>query len=131
MMEMLAMKNLMISSLQKMGVMLTITFGCMNFAWSQTPASSPSFPQANWVSKNSSDQFSIQNGAGTPIVIEINVGGSGPNASGVNIKNCGETTHINAGSSTICSTNDSKNPVTLSSDGNNAAYGTYQIKPQQ
>jgi hypothetical protein len=127
------MKHMIIGSF-KMGLMVAITFVCANSAWSDAPVppvpAPSSFPQANWVSKNSSDSFTIQNGAGTPIVIQINVGGSAPNAAGVNVKNCGETTHINAGSSTICSTNDANNPVTLTSDGNNSAYGTYQIKPQ-
>ena len=125
------MKKLNISALKNMGLILAITFVCANLAWSDAPVTQvPSFPQANWLSKNSNDPFTIQNGAGTPIVIEINVGGSGPIAAGVNVKNCGETTHINAGSSTICSTNDATNPVTLTSDGTNPAAGTYQIKPR-
>lgn len=117
-------KMIIISSI--MGLFVAITFLFANLVWPQ--ASTTFFSQANWLSKNSSDPFTIQNGAGTPIVIQINVGGSSPNSSGVNVKNCGNTSHINPGSSTICSTNEDNNPVTLTSDSNYPAYGTYQIK---
>lgn len=99
--------------------------------FAQPPATEPSaFPVTNWISKNSSDPVTIQNGAGTPMLIVINVAGGGSTQSpGVNVKNCGSTAHINAGSSTLCETNDPTNPVTLTSDsGANPATGTYQLK---
>lgn len=106
--------------------MTTFVFADNNTSNNPNPSS---FQEAHWLSKNSSDPFTIQNGAGIDIVIQINVEGSGPNAAGVDVKNCGTTTHINAGSSAICSTFDPKYPVTLTSDSNNtSASGTYQIK---
>ena len=87
-----------------------------------------SFPLATWVSKSSNDAFTIQNGAGITIVVMITVNGVSPNDPGVNVKNCGTTAHINAGSSAVCTTNDSANPVTLNSDSAKPATGTYQIK---
>lgn len=89
------------------------------------------FPLTNWISKNSNDPISIQNGAGTRIFIVINVSGGGANAPGVTVKNCGTTNYIKSGSSTVCETNDNKNPVTLTSESVSVpATGTYQIKTQ-
>ncbi|MEO8400511.1 MAG: hypothetical protein ABI597_01785 [Gammaproteobacteria bacterium] len=80
----------------------------------------------NWLSKDSTDLVSIQNGTGIHLVITITVNRGG---AGVSVKNCGTTTHIDAGSSTICSTNDAINPVTLSSEsGTSPATGTYLVK---
>lgn len=88
------------------------------------------FPTVHWVSKNSSDAVTIQNSNGVSLLIVINVDGVGSTGvPGVNIANCGNTTHINAGSSAICETNDANHPVTLNSDNSTiAATGNYQIK---
>lgn len=99
------------------------------YAVTNPPSNLSSFQEAHWLSKNSSDPFTIQSGTDIEIVIQINVEGTSPTAAGVDVKNCGNTTHINAGSSTICTTSDPKSPVTLTSDsGNVSASGTYQIK---
>ena len=97
----------------------------------QNDQNKPTFPATNWVSKNSTDAVSIQNGAGTAIMIVINVSDQSPHANGVNVSNCGSTTYIKAGSSTVCETNDSQNAVTLTSDSTDLpASGTYQLKQQ-
>lgn len=119
------MKKLITVFLTVLAILPIITFAQPNVTESAT------FPIVNWTSKNTNDPVSIQNGAGTPILIQINVSGAQANANGhgVSVRNCGTTTHINAGSSTICETNDNKNPVTLTSDDNNIPVsGTYQIK---
>jgi len=101
------------------------------YADTTTVISNPTVPQIKWISKNSNDPFTIQNGAGIPLVITITVNpGPSVGAVGVNVKNCGTTTHIDAGSATVCSTSDSNNPVTLTSDSATMpATGTYQLKP--
>ncbi len=94
-------------------------------------ASEP-FPTVNWTSKNAAEEVTIQNGTGASLVIQIKVK-SDPTLklTGVDVKNCGETVHINAGNSAVCTTNDPKNPVTLKSDSMNApASGEYQTKQQ-
>lgn len=75
-----------------------------------------------------SDVITIQNGNGANIQVIITVDKIG---SGINVKNCGTTTYIEAGSTAICTTSDSVNPVNFTaSDPNKIASGTYQIKPQ-
>lgn len=92
-------------------------------------ADKSSFPPTQWTSKDSDDHITIQNGAGSSILILINVNSGGPNTPGVNIDNCGTTKHINSGSSTVCETNDAANPVTITSDSpSNSASGTYQVR---
>jgi hypothetical protein len=94
-------------------------------AEAETSTDKTTQPLTHWLSKNVDDPISIQNGAGIQLNIPITVDKGG---AGVTVKNCGTTTHIDAGSSTMCSTNDSKNPVTLTSDsGTVAATGTYQM----
>lgn len=111
-------------------IFLAITLLIPALVQAQTSeAEKTTFPIVTWISKSSTDPVTIQNGAGTPIIIMINVFGGGSNAPGVNVSNCGTTTTIKAGSSTVCETNDSANPVTLSSDSSvSPAKGTYQIK---
>lgn len=118
----------MVFSKLKLGVVTLFSLLCMSSVFADV--TDVPFPQMNWTSKGSNDPFTIQNGSGTPITIAINVNGGPTNTPGVNIKNCGNTTHINAGSSAICSTNDANNPVTLTSDSTMPASGTYQIKPR-
>jgi hypothetical protein len=89
------------------------------------------FPETGWISKSSTDPITIQNAQGLPIVIVIKVTGIGSTVPGINVKNCGSTTHVDPGSSAICTTNASANPVTISSDSSaRPASGTYQIKQQ-
>ena len=89
------------------------------------------FPSSPWVSTGPDDNVSVQNGAGISIVVLINVDRANANSPGATIKNCGTTTHIAAGSSSICTTNDANNPITISSDtSGKRASGSYQIKQQ-
>lgn len=82
----------------------------------------------HWVSKSTQDPVTIANGNGVSIVVEILVDKTG---SGINLKNCGMTTHVDAGSSAICSNTDSSNSVSFTSDSmDKPAMGTYQIKQQ-
>jgi hypothetical protein len=89
------------------------------------------FPPSNWVSLGTNDTVTVQNGAGIAIVVFISVDRVNVNSPGINISNCGTTTHVDAGSSTVCSTHDSTNPITFSSekDGKRAT-GNYQVKQE-
>lgn len=89
----------------------------------------PKLPIVNWVS-HPGEEIKIENGNGAKIMIQITVTGSA-NAPGVNVTHCGQTTSIKSGSSAICTTNDSANPVTFVSDSTTeSAMGTYQITEQ-
>lgn len=107
----------------------------VTFAVEQALIVSPSPVSVKWISKNSSDEITIHNGNGFRIMITINVDhavhgaqATGVNQLGVNIKNCGDTKHIDAGSSAVCITRDSANPVRFSSDSqSHAVSGTYSI----
>jgi hypothetical protein len=84
-----------------------------------------------WASNGGSDKVTIENGNGASLNIVINVNDdASPDPAGINVQNCGDTKHIDAGSSAICVTSDSKNPVMFSSDEEYAATGTYQITQQ-
>jgi hypothetical protein len=91
-----------------------------------------------WTSKNSSDVVTINNGSGNLLTITITVNKpaiaqTSPNSPsitfpGVNLTNCGNTTHIDAGSSGVCTTKDPSNPVSFNSDSPTyMATGTYSI----
>lgn len=84
----------------------------------------------SWVSKNSTDSVTIQNGTGIRIMVEITVKGGDKNQfAGLNIKNCGITTHVDPGSSAICYSNDPNRPISFSSDnGTVPASGSYYIR---
>jgi hypothetical protein len=89
------------------------------------------FPLVTWASKNSTEPVTIQNGNGVRLIIQIIVSKTSSTSVGINVKNCGTTSHVDAGSSTVCFNTDGSNPVTFSSDsGTVAAAGTYQIKQQ-
>ena len=98
-------------------------------SWSFAQQNGTTFQSSVWKSKNANDSFTIQNGAGTMLTIVISVDNAGPHADGVTVSNCGSTTFIKAGSSTVCQTNDSADPVTLTSNSVSLpSSGTYQIK---
>lgn len=83
---------------------------------------------ASWSSKDNSDTVTVQNGTGLQLIISISVDKKGV---GINIKNCGTTNHIDAGSTAVCASRDPANPVNFSSDtGEKEAMGTYEIKYQ-
>lgn len=112
-------------------LMAALLFLYLPLALAQTSPEKPSFPPVNWVSNGSSDEVTIQNGNGAHLIIQINViGNQDARAPGIDIKNCGKTTHVKAGSSAICTTSDAVDPVTFSSESNDTATGTYQIKQE-
>lgn len=116
----------MIKKLFLAGLVLSLGASSMVYAEGETTGKT-SFAMTNWLSKNLTDPVSIQNGTGFPLIISITVD---KNSAAVNVKNCGTTTHINPGSSTICMTSDARNPVTMISEsGTTPASGTYQINP--
>lgn len=86
----------------------------------------------SWVSKDTTDVVTINNGTGSPINVTITVmSDTAKKLSGINIVNCGQTTHVDAGSSAICGSSDSNNPVKFNSDSpTDPASGTYEIKPK-
>lgn len=122
------------AAMNKIGMLiLTCSIGLNTFSYAETPTTITTTMPANidWISKNSSEEITINNGTGNKLIITINVQKitTGTKTTGVNIKNCGNTTHIDAGSSGICSTNDPVNPVSFSSDSaTDPATGTYNIK---
>ncbi len=97
-----------------------------------TPAAAEKtcFPAINWVSKSSNDIVTIQNGNSTSILIVVTVNKTTSTA-GLNVNNCGSTTHIDSGSSAVCYSSDATNPVSFKSDSaTTSVSGTYQIKQQ-
>jgi hypothetical protein len=96
----------------------------------------PTFAPVTWVSSTPSDIITINNGIGGPIAIFIQVDARdmmGNPMEGINVKNCGTTSHVNAGSSAICYTTSANNPVSFSADGRSSdkfARGTYQVEQQ-
>jgi hypothetical protein len=92
----------------------------------------PLFPVVNWVSKDQNDTVTIQNASNSVILVVITVNkASSPNPAGVDVNHCGNVTHIDAGGSAVCTSNNSTYPVSFKSDSaTTAASGTYQIKQQ-
>lgn len=89
-------------------------------------AETQDFSPTSWSSKSTDDTVTIQNGNAVPIIVEITVNGGG---AGINLQNCGNTSHVNAGSSAICSNSDSTSPINFSSDTTDKkTSGTYLIK---
>lgn len=85
-----------------------------------------------WASKDASDKVTVGNGNSANLNIIINVNNDGSKEpAGVNVQNCGDTLHIDAGSSAVCVTKDPRYLVTFSSDKEHTtATGTYQITQQ-
>jgi hypothetical protein len=102
---------------------------CINIGYAQDTSNEKQFFSiTNWLSANTNDVITIENGAGLLVIILITVD---KNSSGVAVKNCGTVTKINAGSSALCASSDPANPISLSSDSpSTPAKGTYQIKQQ-
>ncbi len=92
-----------------------------------TSVSAPNSPLVEWSSASSDDKIKIDNSSGANLSIQITVNGS-DTSPGITVQNCGDTTTIQAGSTAICVTSDSDNPVTFASDNQSiSASGTYQI----
>lgn len=101
--------------------------------FAQVVVNVPSETSVPWISKNSADTVTINNGNGNKLTITINVdkNPSITNPPGLNVNNCGNTTHIDAGSSSICTTSDANNPVSFRSDSPTyKVTGTYIIKQE-
>lgn len=104
---------------------LTGLFATMLAFAQEAPAPSPVFPPVDWTSYNTSDTISVENSTTMVLLLFVSVAtNNNPNAPGINIQNCGSTSHISAGSSVICPL---KKSVTFTSDGGKIASGTYQI----
>ena len=118
-------KNLLLVSLMTTSMSL---YAQITLEQPQPVASSKPIP---WASNGGSDKVTIENGnsANLNIVINVNDDASSDPA-GINVINCGDTSHIDAGSSAVCMTSDSKNPVIFNSDKEYPATGTYQITQQ-
>lgn len=120
-----------------LALLATLAFGG---AYADNNANVKFGPHA-FVSSNASQVITIQDANSDLQTYDVEIyvdfqgmtGGSTPpyirTATGVNVKNCGSVTHINAGSSALCQIS-SKNPViTFSSDSNDkdtVAWGTFQ-----
>lgn len=120
-----------------------ITLSLIGYAYAQTSVIA-TIPTVNapvrWASANSSEETTINNGNGNKLTITIVVdkiptgnpslpNALNPKSPGINVKNCGDTRHVDAGSSTVCTTQDAVNPVSFSSDSpTDKATGTYTIK---
>ena len=120
-----------------------IVLSFMRYAYAITPvvATLPTVgAPVKWTSINSSEETTINNGNGEMLTITIVVdkiptlnpslpNSLNPKSPGINVKNCGDTRHVDAGSSTVCTTKDAVNPVSFSSDSpTDKASGTYTIK---
>lgn len=109
-------------------LLFSLFFSILGYA---QPPEKSAFPLTNWVSKNSSEDVTIKNETGAPFDVVVTViNNTTSDAPGANIKNCGSTTHLKAGSSVVCKVIDADHPVIISSDSNEFATGTYQIKPK-
>lgn len=81
-----------------------------------------------WTSKSASDVISFQNGTGATLVIQITVDNN-LDKTGININNCGTTSHVDSGSTVICVTRDSRSPVYFVTDNpNRAVSGLYVVQ---
>lgn len=98
----------------------------------QKPPTTASSPVVSWISKTAGDMVTIENGTGATlnIVISVTTDPLSEDPAGINLKNCGGTTHIGPGSSAVCITSDIDHPISFSSDKTTPATGTYQITQQ-
>lgn len=102
----------------------------LSYAQVSTSVTSPTetTTSVQWVSKDSNDPVTIANGTGLALTIQIMVNASPNKVGGIDVKNCGDTSHVDAGSSAICSTNDASNPVSFASESaTEPASGTYTV----
>lgn len=106
-------------------VMITSIF-LICLAYAQVQEQSSLTEPQNWISKNTNDTVTINNGPSLPVQVTIVV--DKPSA-GINLKNCGTTSHVDAGSTALCASQDASNPISFTSDsGDQPATGHYQIK---
>lgn len=113
---------------------------CVSFvSFAQPVITQKEFPPVRWLSKGTFDTVKIDNPNKQALIIQISVdkiitveGAAKDTVSaGVNVKNCGNTTHLDPGSSVICNSQDAVNPVQFSSDSEQKlATGSYQVQIQ-
>lgn len=110
-------------------LILTIISSICALVYAQAPVQpvNPPSPVTPWVSNTSTEKVTIDNGTGAKLSIMISVDRRSEDSPGINVDNCGKTTHIDAGSSGICVTVDPRHPVTFTSDNDRPATGSYQI----
>lgn len=126
----LKLRNLLLLCLTVASISLYAAQTTITTTSQETPPATTT-PAIPWASNGATDKVTIENGNGAElnIVISVNDDASSDPA-GINVQNCGDTKHIDAGSSAICVTNDADHPVTFSSDKERAATGTYLITQQ-
>jgi hypothetical protein len=90
------------------------------------------FSPFNWQSANTQEVISIVGDFNASVQIAVNnISYIGSKPTGINIKNCGNVTHVNAGSSVICAVWQGNPPISFSSDSddsNTMATGVYQVE---
>lgn len=88
------------------------------------------FEKHEFSSTNSRDAVTIANGSDSSIQVVIYVDrGDSQTTTGISVQNCGEVTHVAAGSTAVCSTSGGNTPILITSDnGAKSASGSYQIK---
>lgn len=81
-----------------------------------------------WSSQSPADIVSFQNGTGAALVIQIMVDNN-PTRTGINLTNCGTTSHVDAGSTVVCVTRDARSPVSFVTDNaTQPVSGTYIVQ---
>lgn len=104
-------------------IVTSIFLICLAYAQAQDQQSMTE-PQ-KWISKSSNDTVTISNSTGLQVQVTIVVDKPG---SGINLKNCGNTSHVDAGSTVVCLSQDPNNQINFTSDSGSPATGTYQMK---
>jgi len=105
-------------------IVTSIFLICLAYAQEQNQPSLTA-PQ-KWISKTSNDTVTINNSAGVQLQVTIVVDKPG---SGINLKNCGNTSHVDAGSTAVCLSQDPNNQINFTADSSaQPATGHYQMK---
>lgn len=120
--------------MKKLTLIALLSAAILNVAFAEPAKKKMGFAPLSWSSNNTKDMINIQGGSGfgTYYLVQIYVSnmynGTGPNPSGINIKNCGTITHINPGSTALCLLSYTNAVISFSSDSDEiAAYGLFQI----
>lgn len=126
--------------MKRISFIVLLISACVSFvAFAQPIIAQKEFPPVRWLSKGTFDMVKIDNPNNQALIIQIavdkiiTVEGAAKDtvSAGINLKNCGNTTHLDPGSSVICNTSDSVNPVQFGSDSEQKlATGSYQVQIQ-
>jgi hypothetical protein len=119
-------------------VYIIFFFALIKVGYAQFFMQSTHYPPVNWVSDGFNDEIIIHNGNADRLIIVIFVdkiplspaiSNTSRTLPGINVRNCGRTSHVDAGSSVTCRTSDPLNPVIFHSDTSGGrATGTYLIE---